>query len=156
MENRNSAGTALRSIDGEDVTTWALPEGAITRLGRGGIRDMAFSPDEQYLAVASAIGLWLYQLPTLFPIALWDTERGMTNSVTFSPDNRRIVTHTCAGDLKIWDFERGICIAEVDDHGSSNILKPVFSQDGQRIASIIVTLRIKETFFVFCNRMRLL
>ena len=148
MENKNATAAALRSIDGEDVTTWALPEGAIARLGRGSIRDMAFSQDGQYLVVASAIGLWLYELPTLFPIALWDTERGMTNSVTFSPDNRRIVTHTCAGDIKIWDFERGICIAEVDDHGSSDISKPVFSQDGQRIASISFSSHGK--IYVWC------
>ena len=35
MENKHSAAAALSSIDGEDVTTWALPEGAIARLGTG-------------------------------------------------------------------------------------------------------------------------
>ena len=109
---------------------------------------MAFSLDEKYFAVASAIGLWLYELPTLFPIALWDTERGMTDSVTFSPDNRRIVTHTFAGDLKIWDLERSVCIVEVNDHGRSDISKPVFSQDGQRIASISFSSHGK--IYVWC------
>ena len=136
MENRNSVAAAPCSVAGNDVTTWALPEGAVARLGRGGIRDMAFSPDGQYFAVASAIGLWLYELPTLFPIALWDTERGMTDSVTFSPDNRRIVTHTFSGDLKIWDVERGVCIEEVNKHRRSDIPKPIFLQDGQRIAAV--------------------
>ncbi len=149
MKKKKLVTPAPIGAAGDDVTTWALPEGAIARLGRGSIRDMAFSPDEQYLAVASAIGLWLYELPTLFPIALSDTERGMTNSVTFSPDNRRIVTHTCAGDLKIWDFERGVCIAEVDDHGSSDILKPVFSQNGQRIATISFGSHGK--FYIWCS-----
>ena len=41
-----------------DVTTWALPDGAIARLGRGCVHDMAFSPDGEYLAVGSRIGLW--------------------------------------------------------------------------------------------------
>ena len=136
MENKNSAAAAPRSVAGEDVTSWALLEGAIARLGRGSIRDMAFSPDGQYFAVASAIGLWLYELPTLSPIALWDTERGMTDSVTFSPDNRRIVTHTFSGDLKIWDIGRGVCIDEVNNHRRSDISKPIFLQDGQRIAAV--------------------
>ena len=136
MENRNSVAAAPCSVAGDDVTTWALPEGAVARLGRGGIRDMAFSPDGQSFAVASAIGLWLYELPTLSPIALWDTERGMTDSVTFSPDNRRIVTHTLSGPLKIWDVERGVCIEEVNNHRRSDIPKPIFLQDGQRIAAV--------------------
>ena len=97
MENGNSAAAAPRSINGEDVTTWALPEGAIARLGRGDIHDMAFSPDEQYLAVASAIGLWLYELPTLFPIALWDTERGMTGGAVSRPMAVRLSRPLLAG-----------------------------------------------------------
>ena len=84
MENRNiQAGTSFSSDD-SDIATWALPEGAIARLGRGSVRDMAFSPDGQYFAVGTSIGLWLYELPTLSPIALWNTERGMTDDVTFS------------------------------------------------------------------------
>ena len=133
MENKNSTAAALRSIDGEDVTTWALPEGAIARLGRGSVRDMAFSSNGHYFAVGTAIGLWLYELPTLSPITLWDTERGMTDSVTFSPDNRRIVTHTFVGNLKIWDIERGVCTVEVDDHGRTDVAKPVLSKDGERL-----------------------
>ena len=133
MENRNTqAGTSF-GPDDKNVSTWALPEGAIARLGRGSVRDMAFSRDGQHFAVGTAIGLWLYKLPTLSPIALWDTERGMTDSVTFSPDNRRIATHTFVGNLKIWDIERGVCTVEVDDHGRTDVAKPVFSEDGERL-----------------------
>ena len=117
------------------MTTWALPEGAIARLGRGSAHDIAFSPNGQYLAVASSIGLWLYQLPTLSPLALWDTERGMIDGVTFSPDSHRIVTSTFVESVKIWDIERGVCIAEANDHGSRYISVPIFSADGQRFAA---------------------
>ena len=124
MENRNSPAPAPRSVGSEDVTTWALPEGAIARFGRGSIRDMAFSPDGQYFAVGTAIGLWLYELPTLSPIALWDTERGMTSGVGFSPDGSQIVTTTSGGNVKIWDIERGICTIEIGDHGKQEISNP--------------------------------
>ena len=74
MEDRTQAGTPLSLDDTE--ATWALPEGAVARLGRGSLRDMAFSPDGQYFAVGTNIGLWLYELPALSPIALWETDRG--------------------------------------------------------------------------------
>ena len=135
MKNKNSTASALPIIDGEDVTMWALPEGAIARLGRGSVRDMAFSQDGQYFAVGTAIGLWLYELPTLFPIALWDTERGMSESVTFSSDNRRIVTHTFAENVKIWDIQSGACVAQMAESGKQEICRPVFSQDEQHLVA---------------------
>ena len=72
MENRNSFASVPHNIENEDVTTWALPEGAIARLGRGNIRDIVFSPDRHYLAVTTSIGLWWYEIATMSPIALWN------------------------------------------------------------------------------------
>ncbi len=45
MESKQSQNLAPVSIGGDDVTTWALPEGAVARLGRGREPSMAFSPD---------------------------------------------------------------------------------------------------------------
>ncbi len=136
MKDRNLVVPASVSAKGDDVTTWALPEGAIARLGRGSVRDMAFSPDGQCLAVSTSIGLWLYELPTLSPIALWDTERGMTGAISFSPDGSQIVTYTFAENVKIWDTERGICTTEIDDHSKGGIFfELVFSKDGQHFAA---------------------
>lgn len=47
-----------------DYTQWGLPEGAKTRLGKGWITEIAFSPDGTLLAVASSIGVWLYDAQT--------------------------------------------------------------------------------------------
>ena len=133
MQNRKPSF----SPDDSDIAKWALPEGATARLGRGRAGDMAFSTDGQYFAVSTVIGLWLYELPTLSPIAFWDTERGMTGGVSFSPDGSQIVTHTIAENVKIWDIERGVCTIEIDDHrGKSGISsKPVFSKDGRHLAA---------------------
>ena len=136
MENRKTqAGTSF-SIDDRDIATWALPEGAIARLGRGSVRDMAFSPDGQYFAVGTNIGLWLYDLPTLSPIALWETDRGYIDGVTFSPDSQWIALHRYHEAIRVWDIQNAVCIAEMeltkvqDRWGLST---PIFSQDGERL-----------------------
>ena len=136
MENKNSTAAVLRSIDGEDVTTWALPEGAIARLGRGNVHDMAFSPDGQYFAVGTAIGLWLYERPTLSPIALWETDRGYSSNVTFSPDSRWIALHRYHEAISVWDIRNEVCIAEMEltkVQDRWGLSKPIFSQDGERL-----------------------
>ena len=45
----------------QDYTKWGLPEGVKMRLGKGTITgNIAFSPDSSLLAVASYIGIWIY------------------------------------------------------------------------------------------------
>ena len=43
-----------------DYTRWNLPKDAKARLGKGRANDSAYSPDGKRLAVASSIGIWLY------------------------------------------------------------------------------------------------
>ena len=145
MEKKKLVTPAPIGAVGNDGTTWALPEGAIARLGRGNVGSMAFSPDGQYFAVGSWIGLWLYELPTLSPIALWDTERGMTGRVSFSPDGSQIVTATSGGNIKVWDIERGICTI-MDDRGKQEIS---FSRDGQHLAGANCRME-KGKIYVWC------
>ncbi len=97
-----------------DVTTWALPEGAIARLGRGTGSQFAISPDRRYLAVGTAIGVWLYELSKLSPIALWETERGVISELNFSPNGKRLAVGNIDGHVKIWDVPSGICIAKIE------------------------------------------
>lgn len=56
--------------NGDDVTTWALPEGAVARLGQGLVQALALSSDGHYSD---------YQ-----PISF-------SNSVTFSSDGKTLV-----------------------------------------------------------------
>ena len=136
MENRNTQADISFSFDDSDVAKWALPEGAIARLGRGRLRDMAFSPDGQSLAVGTNIGLWLYQLSTLSPIALWETDRGYIDGVAFSPDSRWIASYTYLETLRVWDIQNEVCIAEMEFTKKSDrfgLTNPMFSQDGERL-----------------------
>ena len=137
MEDRKTQATTSLSSDDSDVAKCALPEGAVARLGRGILRDMAFSPDGQHFAMGTSVGLWLYDLPTLSPIALWETGRGHVHDVTFSPDGLRIAAHPREA-LTVWDIQRGICLAEMELTKKSDrfgFTKPVFSQDGKRLVA---------------------
>jgi len=125
----------------KDVTTWALPAGAIARFGRGCVNALAISPDRKYLGVGTLIGVWVYERATLAPIALWDTERGLISTLDFSPNGKWLATGNVDGIAKVWDLHRGICISRMERPQGKNskwregISQIVFSGDSQYIAS---------------------
>ena len=122
--------------------SWALPDGAISRFGRGTVMAMAVSPDGAYLAAATKIGLWWYELATMQPVALWETERGMLGAITISLDGRLAATGNWDGVIKVWDIQRSTCITKIVRPG---LKKPVprttaikslaFSPDNQHLAA---------------------
>ena len=73
----------------QESTQLNLPEGAIARLGKGKINKIQYSPDGARLAVATSIGIWLYDTTTLREVALFaGRHKGGVLSVAFSPDGR--------------------------------------------------------------------
>lgn len=138
MKNGRTTIPALRSPEDTDVTTWELPEGAISRLGQGVLLGVEYSSDGGYLAVATKIGFWIYDTATMTPRALWGTERGMFNVATFSHDMRWIATGDQDGIVKIWDTQNGQCITKIDWGSTRNfnsLLHLHFSSDGQYLAT---------------------
>ena len=119
-----------------DVTTWALPEGAIARLGQGRISGITFSMDESTLAVWSWLGVWLYDVSTLTPFDLLDTARGFINQVAFSPNDALIAIGNQDGDVKVWDRHNQQYVSKMERVGRDNCVRRlVFSPDGQLLAS---------------------
>ena len=74
----------------QDYTRFNLPEGAIARYGKGAIRAMAYSPDGNHLAVASSVGVWIYDANTGAEISLLTGNTYAIESVVYSPDGRTI------------------------------------------------------------------
>ncbi len=133
MENKKLVISAPAGAKGEDVTTWALPEGAIARLGCGREPDIAFSPDGQYLGIGNSLGLWLYDLATLSPIALWETERGMIGCIAFSSNGRWIAASNSDNILKVLNIQNGACLTQVET--ANYITGLTFSQDNCYLAA---------------------
>ena len=127
----------MMETNNNDITTWALPENAIARLGRGKVRDVAFSPDGTHLAVATDIGLWWYELATMQPVELWETERGMVSAVSFSRDGQWIATGDADGIVKVLDTRNQQYIVEIGQREKFNhgIAQLRFSPDGQYLAA---------------------
>ncbi len=77
----------------QDYTQWHLPEGAKVRLGKGKVNDIQFSPDDTLLAVATDIGIWIYDVQTGAEKKLIKvTPRGVqtVNCIAFSPDGKTL------------------------------------------------------------------
>ena len=119
-----------------DVTTWALPESAIARLGRGRVDPLEPSPDGKYLLVGTSIGLWWYELATMKPVDLWETERGLVSALGFSPNGALLATGNWDGGVKVWDIQSRRCLATMQRKGDFDLASElVFSPDGQYLAS---------------------
>lgn len=130
-KQKSSVPVPVRSLEG-DVTTWLLPDGAIARLGRGREPDMAFSPDGQTLAISTSLGLWLYEMKTLSPIALWETEQGSVVRVVFSPNGKWIAA--CNLDrLRVLDAQNGKYLTEMKPE--NYIHGMTFSPDNRYLAA---------------------
>ena len=128
-------GTAVVELEG-DYRTWHLPRAATVRLGKGvlgeGDRAVALSADGRCLAVASAIGVWLYETSASRAMALLSTESPV-HSVAFSL-NGTLAAGLYNGRVELWDVETGTTIGTLE-HGGWSGLTVVLSSDGTRLAS---------------------
>ena len=98
----------------QDNTQVGLPEGAIARLGKGGINIMRFSPDGTRLAVGTDVGVWLYDV--------------QTGKETYIPS---IIASHSKPFRDVLDGEEPVAFRE----GAGQVNALAFSQDGKTLAS---------------------
>ena len=140
MPNRRPAPLNVVSGDPEGIT-WALPEGAIIRLGKGypfnqNDSNVALSPDGAYFIVGTLVGLWWHDVSSMSLVALWETERGMISAVDFSPDGKWITTANWDGVVKMLDVQSGECIAQMKMSEEHNIYEHItFSPNSKWVAT---------------------
>ena len=77
------------TIPAQEYVQWELPEGTIVRLGKGSMNAIQYAPNRARLAVATSIGIWLYDTTTYYrEVALLTGHTDMVESITFSPDRK--------------------------------------------------------------------
>lgn len=131
----------------DDYQQWFLPKDAIMRLGKGSVIDIEFSPDSKQLAVASSIGIWLYDTQTYQEIRLLtgNVENLMPivfDNIVFSPDGRILVSErsemgysSSAPRILFWDIDTGTIKAKLKENPgrSFSISSMAFSPDGETL-----------------------
>ncbi len=134
-QNRRPAPFNVVPSDTEGIT-WALPEGATARLGKGNFCSVKPSPNGTYFAVGTGMGLWWYEMSSKSPIALWETERGMISTVDFSQDSEWIAIANYDGVIKVVDIQSGEYLAQMKRTEEHNIYWHIhFSPDHKWIAT---------------------
>lgn len=127
----------LPNASGEDYTLWHLPKEAKRRIGKGWVSgNIAFSPDDNLIAVPSSIGTWIYHAQTGEALNLFTGHIDIINTTAFSPDGKILATGGSYEDkiVRLWDIKTGTSLTRLSGHtGSVNSI--AFSPDGQTLAT---------------------
>ena len=148
---QNPKPATFNAVSNDTVgTTWALPAGAIARLGKGfqnynGKCEIALSPNDAFFAIGTRIGLWWYDVHSMSPIALWETERGNIDAVDISPNGKLIAFANWDGITKVRDIQSGESITQINRSVYKHI---TFSPDSKQIA-IITEINEKKVIEVW-------
>ncbi|MDE0635096.1 MAG: WD40 repeat domain-containing protein [Candidatus Poribacteria bacterium] len=134
--NRDSTELILQPSNVE-YTRWELPEGAKTRLGKGKVNDIKFSPDGTRFAVATTIGVWMYDAQTGTEKSLFKGHRQdqEIQRIAFSPDGKLIIGAISSGEISRWDADNGEQLSPLPPTDKIQI-SAVFSADGTKLASV--------------------
>jgi len=123
----------LTNARAQDYTQFRLPEGAKARLGKGGIGEIAYSPDGNRLAVANNIGIWIYDAHSLIALDLLIGHTDEIISIAFSPNGRTLASSSYDGTVQLWDVNtdtlRSTLIGPTE-----RVTSIAFSPDGTTLA----------------------
>ena len=127
----------LFSLNGfaQDYMKWGLPEHAILRLGKGQIYDLKHSPNGNLIAVATSIGVWIYDAHSGKEIRLLQKHGYRVHSVAFSPNGKMLASSGSDG-IHLWEPYTGQHLSTLKDNARSGTKDLVFfSPDGRTLVS---------------------
>ena len=117
----------------QDYTQWELPEGTIARLGKGRINDMEYSPDGTVFAVATSVGIWLYDTETYQETALLAHNNKGVVRIVFNLEGSILSSGERSDGITLWDVSTQKLMKTFQE-GSAMYRGMYFSSDGQTFA----------------------
>lgn len=136
-DDGNGGGSNLNNGDKQNYSQWNLPEHAKIRLGKGRTNDIEFSADGNRFAVASPIGIWVYDARTGKELSLLKKPGQGISAIAFSPDSKIIAgasSNRWGGKIQLWDVASEKLLATIEEV-QQGITTLFFSADGTKIAS---------------------
>lgn len=108
----------------------------LAMLGRGGLKNVTWSPDGSLLAVNGSAAIWLYDAADFAAEPrLLTSEAGVVTDMAFSPDGKTLAT-TGYLMLALWDVATGsrVRVLTGGGHGNSHL---AYSPDGRLLANVV-------------------
>ena len=124
---------------------WRLPAGATARLGKGEITDIKFSPDGSRFAVATSIGIWLYDAQTGTELALLALRTGpqkRVSAIAFSPDGSTLASGYEGLALRLWHAESCELLETIP--GAGRVESLAFSNAGTKLLLALRNWKLRE------------
>lgn len=107
----------------------------VATLGRGWINDLAWSPDGETLAAATAAGIWLYEAHDLDAAPRFlQGHTAPVSSIDFSSDGHLLVSGGWDKTLRLWDMDAGTQRTLLEGH-NGQVESVAFSPDDTMIVS---------------------
>ena len=128
------ANQSIIESDAKDYTQWHLPEGATTRLAKGRINDIAYTPDGKQFAVSTNIGIWIYDAHTGVEIELIKEPGRAFRKIAFSPDGNTLACSsgfTGHSAIMLWDKATGEFTHTL--RSPINLTFLFYSEDGNKL-----------------------
>ncbi len=123
----------LPNVFAQGSTHFKLPEGATARFGKGWVKDILFSPDGRELAVATTIGIWIYDVNTGNEKDLLRGLMGGANAIAYSSNGRTLAAAHEDHTVYLWNIFNGSARAFSGHTG--HIRAIAFSDDDSMVAS---------------------
>ncbi len=135
MANKNST-EIFQVPENSEYPRWELPESAKMRLGKGRINTIKFSPDGSRFAVATSIGVWIYDAQSGNIISLLKGERQDILDVAFTKNGNNVLGANASGQILKWHAENGELISILSNEKAVYFTSAVFTTDGSKVYGV--------------------
>ena len=135
----------LPIVFAQDAHQWRLPEGTIEWFGKGRIYDVKYAPDSTRLAVATTLGIWIYDATTYQVLHFLKKHEDLVERIVFSPDGSILASEERFDKIHLWDVNTGKHKYKLQHQGGIKHFD--FSADGQTLVTLSITGPSINTIF---------